>query len=171
MRGTTVIDQSYLFHPIKSDAPQPLKRSLSPSQLSLFFSLYTALYIIALADLSTIAINCMAYIGGVAAEESARPGALLQPLPTLAVGPDKLDAGLRSLDHCEDRINRVECILILANQIAQNCHYGAIVFVSELSLWCGGRKLTWHACKKNGVHPLSTPGSPSLPTWELTRSL
>ena len=41
---------------------------------------------------------------GAAVDGSAKSGGLLEPLPTLKLVPEveeKLDAGLRSLDHCE----------------------------------------------------------------------
>ena len=46
----------------------------------------------------------MADSNGAAVEEMPKPGALLEPLPTLKLVPEKLDAGLRSLDHCEEQL-------------------------------------------------------------------
>ena len=59
---------------------------------------------IIVAGTCAIAIKCMADSNGAAVEETAKPGALLEPLPTLKLVPEKLDAGLRSFDHCKDHL-------------------------------------------------------------------
>lgn len=50
----------------------------------------------------------MSTINGHANGAIAKPTGLLEPLPTLKLVPsvEKLDAGLRSLDHCVSGLNR-----------------------------------------------------------------
>ena len=75
----------------------------------------------------------MADSGGVLTEELAELPSLLEPLPTLALVPEKLDAGLRSLDHCQQTICCVHCriLLMLPIQIGQDYRYGVTIFANE----------------------------------------
>jgi hypothetical protein len=80
-----------------------------------------------------------------ASTAAPQPDSLVAPLPnlTLVQSVGKLDAGLRSLDHCEQLLFRPhDYASLIALQIGQNCHYGATYLVSSSFPWCAGRRRT-----------------------------
>lgn len=92
----------------------------------------------------------------------------------------KLDAGLKSLDHCMQPISKTTQYLVYflstdllcsrAYQTNRNSHHGGTGRGRNHSLWSDGRLPISPGYRRRCALLPSTPGSPSPLTWEHTHS-